>query len=129
MYIKIQVKSGIYRVRVPTGRSGATHFSILTKYVDGGNSELTLADKAALDAGERIDKKASPEMRASMAEAFLEWSGKVLPQILTGFTPADSETEDTSIKVEDISGEDQYALFMAVLEKLEIGDQFFRIVE
>ena len=129
IYIKIKVKSGIYRVRIPTGRAGALHFGILTKYMDDGQQEITLADKAAMEAGEPIEKKRmSPEMKTNMAEAFIEWSSKVLPQILVGFTK-EGTTEEVPLKVDDVSGQDQYAIFMAMLEQLDVGDEFFRIIE
>lgn len=129
MYLKIKVKDGIYRVRIPTGRAGALHFAILTKYMDGSQGEVTLADKAALDAGERPEAKPmTPEMKSNIAEAFLEWSSRVLGLIIVGFTPNGNETEN-QIKVDDISGQDQYAIFMALLGELEVSEDFFRIVE
>jgi hypothetical protein len=130
IYIKLEVKSGIYRVRMPMGRIGAIHFSILTKYMDNGQAELTLADKAALAEGTPVaDKPMTPEMRSCITEAFLEWSGKVLPHILVGYTPVGTTEENLEIKVDDILGEDQFAIFMALLEQLEVGDTFFRIIK
>lgn len=129
IYIKIKVKSGIYKVRMPTGRAGALHFGILTKYMDDGQQEITLADKAAIEAGEPVaQKRMSPEMKTNMAEAFIEWSAKVLPQILICFTK-EGTTDEVAIKVDDVSGQDQYAIFMAMLEQLDVDDEFFRIVE
>ena len=128
LYIKIKVKSGIYRIRMPMGRTGAIHFAIITKYLDDGNQEVTLEDKAAMEEGKTIKKTMSPMQKAALSEAFIEWSGKVLPQILVGFTKPDA-TEEIAIKIDDVSGEDQFAIFAALLEQLEVDDEFFRVVE
>jgi len=114
---------------MPMGRIGAIHFAILTKYMDGNQTELTLEDKAKLESGEKPDAKPmTSEMKANISEAFIEWSGKVLPQILVGFTPEGAPEENLAIKIDDVTGEDQFAIFMALLEQLEVGDEFFRVV-
>ena len=128
IYIKIETVKGIYRVRNPMGRMGAIHFGIVTKYLDGGE-EPTIAEKAALEAGEKLPaKKMSPMQRANLAEALIEWTQKVLPNILVGFTPKDSPDE-VPIKVDEIKGEEQAAIFYALLEDITVGDEYFRIIE
>ena len=129
IYVKVATKSGIFRVRNPKGRMGVLHFAIVTKYMEGGE-ELTLDDKAAMEAGKTLPKKKmSPQARAMLAEALIEWTSKVLPNILVGFTPEGSTEENTTIKVDDLKGEDQAAIFYALLDGISISEDFFRVVE
>ena len=105
----IETANGKYVIRRPVGRAGARHFALMQKcmpsYIDEetGKPMFTEADK------ER------------MSEAFEAWTGLVLPAIIIEgpFVP------------EEMPGEDQYAIFAAILQTTisGIGPELFRIVE
>ncbi len=112
IYIDIKTKSGVYRVRKPLGRIGAMHFGIITKYLSGG------------DAGEEM----SPAQRESMGEGFIEWSEKILPKILISYTPEGQPTID-KYDSEEITGEDQFAIFSAMMSLIEVSDDYFQVIK
>lgn len=104
MYTQIETNNGIYKVRNPVGRIGAIHFGIITKSTptDGGDSE-----------------QLSPGAMNKLTEGFEEWSVKVLPHIIV----------EGPFKYEEMPGEDQYAIFLAMFSLIKVGKEFFRIVE
>lgn len=112
IYIDIKTKSGIFKVRKPLGRIGAIHFGIVTKYIQG----------------ERGEEELSPAQREAMGEGYIEWAEKVLPKIFVSFTPTGSVEPDASFKSEDMTGEDQFAIFAALLSLIEASDDYFQIV-
>jgi len=114
IYVDIKTKSGIFRVKKPVGRIGAIHFGIITKYVTGGGEEDSL----------------SPAQREAIGEGFIEWSDKVLPKIFISHTPNGETVAKQDFKVEDITGEDQFAIFTALLSLVEAneGDNFFQVI-
>ncbi|MFA5306095.1 MAG: hypothetical protein WC365_01460 [Candidatus Babeliales bacterium] len=114
IFINVEVKSGVYKIRKPMGRMGALHFGIITKYMP--------ANKKA--EGDPM----SPMEQERIGEGFEQWAQKVLPNLLISFTPKDSAAPKDSITIDDVSGEDQYSLFLAVCSTMETSETFFRIV-
>lgn len=115
IYIDIKTVKGIYRVRKPLGRIGAIHFGILTKYIHGDNKEETM----------------SPAQREAIGDGYIEWTEKVLPKIFVSFTPVGQTEPDPAVKVDDMTGEDQFAIFAALLSLIETGEEgsdYFQIV-
>jgi len=109
MRYTIETANGRYVVKRPVGRAGARHFALMQKcmpsYVDEetGRPMFTEADK------ERA------------AEAFEAWSALVLPSLII----------EGPFVAEEMPGEDQYAIFAAILQATitGVGPELFRIVE
>lgn len=99
---KIETASGIYTVRRPIGRIGAIHFSILS-----GHAPTSGEEKATARDLERL------------AEGFEIWANKVLPHIII----------DGPFNFEEMPGEDQYAIYMALMSQVNVSEDFFRFVE
>lgn len=107
--ITIETANGTFVVRQPSGRIGAQHFSIAQSCTPSG----------AKDADGNI--LLSPADKEALEEGFLKWSSVVLKNIL--------DEKKSGVKYDDMKGEDQYAIFMAMMEDVNIGDEFFRIVK
>lgn len=114
----IETANGVYKLKRPAGRIGMIHFALLSKMEarskekdKDGNPVISPADE------ERFEK------------ALLEWSEKVLKNILI---PTDSYLYDidkktgeqikVGITYDDIPGEDQYCLFCAISSKVNLMD-------
>lgn len=118
--VKIQVGPTLYVLRKPVGRIGAKHFAILTNSaptISQADIELINAAKAS---GKTYDVPMSPVDKERMSEAFTRWAAEVLPNILI--------PDQNIYKYDEIPGEDQYALFAAMLQQMNIGDDLFRII-
>ena len=110
--LKIEVNGkDIYTVAKPSGRIGALHMAILTKLASAGptDPEMKVEDMRAEDI---------KEMNDAMSDIFLEWSEKVLPKIVI----------DGPFKYEDMPGEHQYAIFMALSSEVEMSGEPFRVI-
>lgn len=114
LFFDIETATGVYKVRKPMGRAGAIHFGIITKYMPA--AKKTPGDPM------------SPMEQERIGQGFEDWAGKVLPHILVSFTPKGASTPLPTITIDDISGEDQYSLFLAVCSTMEVSDSFFRII-
>jgi hypothetical protein len=107
--MKIKTGNGIYEVMKPIGRIGAKHFAILTSYIpkvdtmEDGNMDSVMQEK--------------------MGVAFLKWAEEVLPHIIIN-TPFGK-------KYDDIPGQDQFAIFLAIVEDMgKTSDgEFFQVIE
>lgn len=112
--MKVEISSGLYTLKKPVGRLGAKQFAIITNAAPSGVPE---AKK-----GTKKDKNfvMSDRDKEKMTQAFEEWSELILPGIFV----------DGPNKPEEMSGEDQFALFTAVMDQLTLGDDnLFRIVQ
>lgn len=100
---KVKTPNGIYTIKKPTGRWGALHYAIMTKTAPSDSEKLSEAD---------IER---------MSKAFEEWSIKVLPHLIV----------DGPHTYDDMPGEDQFAIFNAVLlvTSPSGSDELFQIVE
>lgn len=114
LYYNIETASGVYKLRKPMGRIGSIHFGIITKY-------LPSQKKAEGD-------PLSPMEQERIGQGFEEWATRVLKELLVSFTPKDSTTPIEPLTVDDVSGEDQYALFLAICSTMEMSESFFRIL-
>jgi len=107
MYKKIEVPGGIYTVRKPIGRIGAKHFAIITR----------MAPSRAMD---EDGPMMSPADIDRMGSTFEIWATEVLPHLIV----------DGPYKYEEMPGEDQFGLFMAIMEEMGgEGKPLFRVVE
>lgn len=107
--VTIETANGSFIVKKPAGRIGAIHFSIMQSCAPSG----------AKDADGNVIL--SPADQEALREAFLKWSQSVLKNIL--------DEKKSGVKYDDMKGEDQFAIFMAMMDDIKIGDEFFRIVE
>lgn len=105
---EIETANGVYTLKKPTGRIGLINFSLISK------SQPKSQEK---DKDGNI--MLSPADEDRMQRAMLEWGEKVLKHILV--------EEKSDFKYEDIPGEDQFILFMAISSKINISsDELFR---
>jgi hypothetical protein len=104
----IETPNGVYTVKRPVGRAGVIHFTLVSKSIP------TTVDP---ETGETI---VSPGDQERFVDAFVEWTTKVLPTIyVSGPVP-----------VEDMPGEDQYALFLAMFSTVNLGgSDLFRFID
>lgn len=105
---KVETPSGVYTVKRPVGRVGIAHFTLVSKSIPTTKDPET---------GKVI---ISPADQDRFEKAFVDWTEKVLPSIyISGPT-----------SLEDMPGEDQYALFLAMFTTVNIsGSDLFRFVE
>jgi hypothetical protein len=114
IYIDIETSTGVYKVRNPTGRMGALHLGIITKYMPANKKKE----------GDPI----SPLEQERIGDGFEQWAAKVLPNILVAFTPRGATSPLPTVTIDDMSGEDQYAVFLAVCSTMDSSENFFRIL-
>jgi len=112
--IKVEISSGLYTLKKPVGRLGAKQFAILT------NASPTHAPEVKKSSKKDKTYVMSDKDKENMTHAFQEWSEFILPGIFV----------DGPDKPDEMSGEDQFALFTAVMDQLTLGDDnLFRIVQ
>jgi hypothetical protein len=106
---RIETPNGEYYVKRPVGRAGVVHFTLVTKCIP---SQFDEQGKAVI----------SPADQERFSVAFAEWSEKVLPAIFI--------EGPNGIKVEEMPGEDQYALFLAMFSTVNLSHKdLFRFIE
>lgn len=112
IYVDVKTKTGVFRVRKPLGRIGAIHFGIITKFVSSAE-----------------DGTMSPAQKEAMGEGYIEWAEKVLPKIFVSFTPEGQTIAQEDFKSEDMTGEDQFALFSAMMSLIEVSEDYFQVIK
>jgi len=100
--IRVQTSNDVYELSKPRGKLGALHFRLLTKAMPKSVDEET---------GE-----VSPADQERMQEVFNQWIDEVLPEILV------------SHKYDDVPGEDQWVLFLASFNTMNVRKDLFRLV-
>ena len=100
---KIETANDVYELRKPVGKIGALHFRLLTKAMPKGGGDE--------------DSGVSPADQDRLQEVFEQWADQVLPTII-----CEPHTYD------DIPGEDQWILFLAMFQTMNISTDLFRIV-
>lgn len=104
----VETPSGVYTVKRPVGRAGVAHFTLVSKSIP------TTIDP---ETGKTI---VSPADQERFEKAFLDWTEKVLPAIFV----------DGPTSLQEMPGEDQYALFLAMFTTVNLGgSDLFRFVE
>lgn len=103
---QIEVPGGVYTIRKPIGRMGAKHFAIITR----------MAPSRTVD---EDDPAMSPADMERMGSTFEAWAVEVLPHLLV----------DGPYKYDEMPGEDQFGIFMAVMEEMGgEGKPLFRVI-
>lgn len=113
IYYNIETNNGIYKVRKPMGRIGALHFGIITKYMPANKKNE--------------NDPISPAEQERIGQGFEEWAAKVLPNILVSFTSKDGDEKQIN-STEEMDGQDQYGMFLAICSTMETSGEFFRIL-
>jgi len=124
--LQIETINGIYEVKRPGGRLGAKSMMILAKMssIDGVKQVPALLDDGTYEGNEdpklvgRIIAENNRLAMKAMGEVFEEWAPIVLPQVVMS----------GPYKYDDMPGEDQLALFMALSQETKVGDEFFRVL-
>lgn len=115
--MKVEVGGEIIEVMKPIGRMGALHFSIMAKAIPDKGA------KSKEDIEALKDVPMSPEERENMMDAFVDWSTRVLPNIIIGGKD----------KFDQLTGEQQMGIFMAVMDSIDLGKnsggELFRVIE
>lgn len=101
LYINIETVNGVYKIRKPSGMIGSIHFSIISKNGANMSGEMSEAD---------IDR---------MFESFEVWSNKVLKNL----------TIEGPFTYDNMPGEDQYAIYLAMTGAIKLSDEVFRVIE
>ena len=100
--IKVETGNAIYELMKPKGKLGALHFRLITKAmpksIDPETNDISPADQ---------DRR---------QEVFEQWIAEVLPEILI------------SHDIDDLPGEDQWLLFLASFNTMNVRKDLFRIV-
>ena len=100
--MKIEVGDRVYEVKKPTGKVGALHMALIMEVeIPGSRNEEEWSE----DERRRVQR--------SMANVFVRWSEQVLPKIVDGY--------------EKIPGEDQYVIFLRLLEETKLPEELFRV--
>jgi len=105
--VNIETASGIYKVKRPAGKIGAIHMELISKALPTGVDED----------GKTI---VSPADNIRFTESFKDWSDKVLPNIIL---------EGSVFSYEDMPGDDQFAVFVAMFNTMNLNGDLFRFVE
>jgi hypothetical protein len=104
----VETPSGVYTVKRPGGRVGVIHFTLVSKAMPSGQKDP--------ETGELVT---SPADQDRLEKSFMEWTEKVLPAIYV----------DGPTSLQDMPGEDQYALFLAMFTTVNVGGRdLFRFV-
>ena len=104
---KIETTNGTYEINKPVERLGAKHFAIMTSAAP--TTKTAPGEDTILSAGdmERINA------------AFEKWASEVLPHVIVS----------GPFEYKEMPGEDQYAIFMAVMSVSVPEGELFRIVD
>lgn len=110
MIKEIETKNGVYKVKMPTGQIGAINFGVISK---------------SLPKSSETDKEGniimSPIDEERLYKGFEEWSNKVLKRII--------DEKGSVYNYENMPGEDQWILFMAMISLIDVdGEELFRIL-
>jgi hypothetical protein len=121
--LKIQTATGIYEVKKPGGKVGAKSMMML--------SEIATAEGIMkvpkVEDGEDpvvIEKVIANNSRITMIKAeevFVKWAPEVIPTILVSL-------DGNPVTYDDVPGEDQLAIFLALSSEMKMSEEFFRIV-
>lgn len=108
MFIEVDVGTEetprIFKIRKPLGRLAAIWGSIMLSYMPSIDTE---------------DDDMTPMQRIQLAEGVVEFTNKLLPQIYV----------EGPVKVDEMEWEDQFGLFMALMDSGRKVDTPFRIVK
>lgn len=133
----------IYKIKRPGGRLATQHFSIMTKAVptdvtfdivdvqkfDEDDMAVFMQDADGKDILDEYGNKMpvmvptkvpvlSPGDLDRIAESFMSWAPVVLPGIIVEGLPYD-----------EMPGEDQYGIFMALFNKMNLDKEIFRFID
>lgn len=141
----IQCASGeIYKIKRPGGREGTQHFSIMTKAVPTNVTfEEVMVQKFDEETEEPLWQKdeqgndildeegnpvpimiktkvpvLSPGDIERIGEAFNTWAPVVLPKVVL-----------EGLQYDEMPGEDQYGIFMALFNKMNLDKEIFRFID
>lgn len=103
--LKIETGNDVYEIKKPLGKLGALHFRLITKAMP----KSTITDET----GEQM---ISPADQERMQEVYDQWSEQVLPNILV------------SHDYEEIPGEDQWLIFLASFNTMNVRQDLFRLI-
>lgn len=112
IYKKVEINGNVYTLRKPVGRVGAIHFGLITKCVSQDVVRGKTLDQIETNLEEEVDYE-------RIMEVFVEWSEKVLPHLIV----------EGPYKYEDMPGEDQFAVFMAMVQTIKVSKDFFRVID
>lgn len=102
--LKIETGNDIYEIEKPRGKLGALHFRLLTKAMPKSTIE---------ENGEQV---VSPADQERMQEVFEQWLDQVLPNILISHV------------YDDVPGEDQWVIFLASFNTMNVRQDLFRLI-
>lgn len=113
--VKIETANGIYTIKRPTERHGARHIAIITSAASMNSEKLPKPKKGQ----KKQIPKMSPADQERLTKAFEDWASQVLPHIV----------QDGPFTYAEMPGEDQYAIFLAMMNETTMSEDLFRIVD
>jgi hypothetical protein len=117
--LKIKTGNGIYEIRKPGGRLGAKNMVILSKLAGAVSPSKPLDPEVEDPAVIAMAKaQASAKQMDLFGIVFEEWAEKILPALVVSgpFT------------YDEMPGEDQLAVFLALTQETQVADDFFQVV-
>lgn len=119
--LKIQTATGIYEVKKPGGKIGARSMMMM--------SEIATAEGIMKVPGPEEDPQLREKVLANnnrvtmlkAEEVFVKWAPEVIPSILVSL-------DGKPVVYDDVPGEDQLAMFLALSGEMKMSEEFFRIV-
>lgn len=116
--LKIKTGNGIYEVRKPAGRLGAKSMVILSKLAAVQPPKIVNVEDEDPAFIQKVQEEAQRRQMESFGNVFEEWAEKILPTcIVSG-----------PFKYEDMPGEDQLAVFLALTQETQVAEDFFQVM-
>lgn len=113
--LQIKTANAVYTVRKPAGKLGAKSMIILSKLTSAGTMpKIVNAEGEDPKIFEMAKQVAAEKQMEVFSTVFEEWSEKILPGIVDNY--------------DDIPGEDQLAIFMAITQEMNVTEEFFQIL-
>jgi hypothetical protein len=127
--LKIETGNGIYEVKKPGGKLGAKSMMMFSELasVDGVQPVPKMNVDGTYEGNEDpklvaiIQVSNQKLIMAKMESVFVRWASEILPSIIATF-------EGKPFAYEDMPGEDQLAVFLAISGEMKMTQDFFRII-
>lgn len=116
--IKIKTANGVYEIKRPVGKLGAKSMIVLSKLATAAGPTLKYAEDEDPAIVERIKMMQKEAQMEQFGIVFEEWAEKILPAIIVS----------GPFKYEDMPGEDQLAIFMAVTQESQLTGELFQVL-
>jgi hypothetical protein len=115
--LNIKTANGIYEVRKPAGKLGARNMIILSKLANVQPIKVNVENEDPAFV-EKVRQMNNAKQMEAFGNVFEEWSDKILPTIVV----------KGPFTYEEMPGEDQLAIFLALTQETQVTEEFFQIL-